>query len=137
MAQAEHGARKAPAQRPLSPHLQIYGWTWTFVMSGFHRASGVALYFGIGLFALWLVMLSSGAESALFAYWFMGTPIGLLIVFGFTWGLMHHLFGGIRHFIWDAGCGFDAVTRRRMAIFTLAASVIATILIWAFALLTR
>jgi len=45
----------APIQRPISPHLQIYKWTLPFLMSGFHRATGFALYFGFALVAWWLV----------------------------------------------------------------------------------
>ncbi len=128
---------KASRQRPLSPHIQIYGWSWTMVMSGFHRATGFALYFGMGIFALWLVMMASGDPVTVgWAYWFMTTPIGLLIAFGFSWGLIHHMLGGIRHFIWDVGRGFDPETRRHMAIYTLIGSITLTIVVWAFALLS-
>ena len=51
------------APRPLSPHLQIYRWSWTMAMSIFHRVTGGALYFGIALFAVWLVALASGPRA--------------------------------------------------------------------------
>lgn len=47
------------APRPLSPHLQIYRWSWTMAMSVAHRLTGIALYGGIALFAVWLVALAS------------------------------------------------------------------------------
>ncbi len=137
MAQAED---KATRQRPLSPHIQIYGWSWTMVMSGFHRATGFALYFGMGLFALWLVLLTSPGTSG-FAYWavstfsIFGIPVGWIIPFGFSWGLIHHMLGGIRHFVWDVGRGFDPVTRRNMALYTLVGSVTFTLLLWVVGLI--
>ncbi|MEN3931542.1 succinate dehydrogenase, cytochrome b556 subunit [Microvirga sp. W0021] len=120
---------KASRQRPLSPHIQIYGWSWTMVMSGFHRATGFALYFGMGLFALWLVLLTTPSTNEL-AYWLVSNIIGWIVPFGFSWGLIHHLLGGIRHFIWDMGKGFDPVSRRNMAIYTLVGSTTLTLLLW-------
>lgn len=132
MAQA---ADKASRQRPLSPHIQIYGWSWTMVMSGFHRATGFALYFGMGLFALWLVLMASPGTAG-FAYWMVSAfpggwfKLGWIVPFGFSWGLIHHAIGGIRHFIWDLGRGFDPVVRQKMAMYTLVGSVTLTVLLW-------
>jgi succinate dehydrogenase / fumarate reductase cytochrome b subunit len=82
------GARRA---RPLSPHLQIYKLMLTFVMSGFHRLSGFALYFGILLIAWWLVAAASGPNAYAYFEWFIGTLIGRLVLFGYTWALIHHM----------------------------------------------
>ena len=67
---------------------------------------------------------------------FFGSWIGLLILFGFTWALFHHLLGGIRHFLWDAGYGMDHPVREYLAQATLAGGLILTVLVWvsAFAL---
>ncbi|WP_112661771.1 succinate dehydrogenase, cytochrome b556 subunit [Microvirga flavescens] len=119
--------------RPLSPHLQIYRWTWTMAMSVFHRATGTALYFGIALFAIWLVALAAGPRVFNAVQWFFGSPLGLLILFGYTWVLMHHMLGGIRHFIWDLGYGMEREQRIGMARFTLIASVALTLAIWVVA----
>ncbi len=134
MAQASD---KASRQRPIAPHLEIYGWSWTMVMSGFHRATGFVLYLGMGLFALWLVLMTSSPATAEWAYWMVSRfpdwgplKLGWILPFGFSWGLFHHLIGGIRHFIWDTGKGFDPVTRRNMAIFTLVGSVGCTLALW-------
>jgi succinate dehydrogenase / fumarate reductase, cytochrome b subunit len=126
---------KAPAPRPLSPHLQIYRWSWTMAMSIFHRATGSALYFGIALFAIWLVALASGPATFEAVQWFFGSPVGLLILFGYTWILMHHMLGGVRHLVWDFGHGMEPGQRMNMARFTLAGSVALTVLIWLVALL--
>jgi succinate dehydrogenase / fumarate reductase cytochrome b subunit len=65
---------------------------------------------------------------------FMGSPIGLIILVGFTWSVMHHMLGGIRHFIWDTGHGFSLPTVRALSWVTLIGSVTLTGLIWFAAL---
>lgn len=129
MAEASlHSSEKS--QRPLSPHLQIYRPLINMVMSILHRLTGVALYFGaIGL-AFWLFAAAHSEDC--FTYvssWFASWP-GRLILFGYTWALMHHMFGGIRHFIWDFGYGYDLKTIDVLSWGTLVLSAIATGLIW-------
>src|SRR5436190_19425645 len=97
----------APIQRPISPHIQIYEWTLPFLMSGFHRATGFALYFGFVLIAWWLTAAASGPSAYANVQWFFGTFIGRLVLFGYSWGLIHHTLGGIRHLIWDTGRGLE------------------------------
>ena len=70
-------------------------------MSGFHRISGAALYFGMLLIAWWLVAAASGPNAYANFEWFMGSLIGRLVLFGYTWALLHHMLGGVRHLIWD------------------------------------
>lgn len=128
---------KAPVARPLSPHLQIYRWTWTMTMSIFHRATGIALYLGTVLVAIWLLSLASGPVAYDRVSWFFGSIIGRLILFGYTWALLHHMLGGVRHLVWDFGYGMGPGTRMQMARFTLIGSVVLTILIWIVAFLMR
>ena len=123
------------APRPLSPHLQIYRWSWTMAMSVAHRITGVALYGGIALFAIWLVALASGPSAFDNVQWFFGSPVGYLILFGYTWILMHHMLGGVRHLVWDFGHGMEAAQRINMARFTLVGSVALTLAIWVVAFL--
>jgi succinate dehydrogenase / fumarate reductase cytochrome b subunit len=117
-------------QRPLSPHLQIYRPMLTMMMSIAHRLTGMALYFGSVLFVWWLTAASMGAGyfglvTDLFSSW----P-GQLVLIGFTWALLHHFLGGIRHLIWDTGRGLDLPTVERMAQLTLAGSIVLTIGLW-------
>jgi succinate dehydrogenase / fumarate reductase, cytochrome b subunit len=119
--------------RPLSPHLQIYRWSWTMAMSVFHRLTGIALYFGTALLAVWLLALALGGSFYANVQWALATPPGLVFLFGYTWALMHHMLGGVRHFVWDAGYGFEREQRLSMARFTLLASVLVTIIIWGVA----
>lgn len=119
-------------ERPLSPHLQIYSPLVNMVMSIMHRITGAALYFGSLLVAWWLIAAATGPDyynyvSSLFASW----P-GKVVLLGYTWVLMHHMVGGLRHFIWDTGHGYDLKTIDILSWGTLAASFTLTAIIWAF-----
>jgi succinate dehydrogenase / fumarate reductase cytochrome b subunit len=117
--------------RPTSPHLQIYKFTITMAMSIIHRITGIGLYGGMLLLVLWLGAAAFGEEplavvNAIFGSWF-----GQLVLFGFTWALFQHLLGGLRHFIWDSGRGFEPGVRERLAWANVIGAVILTLLAWA------
>jgi succinate dehydrogenase / fumarate reductase, cytochrome b subunit len=123
-----------PVARPLSPHLQIYAKPINMVMSIFHRITGVALYFGTLLLAWWLIAAAASPAYFNFVNGLFGTLLGRLILFGYTWALLHHMLGGIRHLIWDTGRGFDPETVDRLGWATIIGSVSLTILVWVVAL---
>lgn len=93
--------------RPLSPHLQVYRWQITMVLSIFHRATGVAMSFGLMLLVLWLVTAATGPEAYTRLRDLLASPIGLIILSGLTFALFFHLCNGIRHLFWDVGMGFE------------------------------
>jgi succinate dehydrogenase / fumarate reductase cytochrome b subunit len=121
---------RVPAARPLSPHLQIYRLTLTMVMSGLHRITGIFLYLGAAAVAWWLIAAASGPNAYGYVQWFMGTWIGRLFLLGYTWTLIHHTLGGVRHLIWDTGRGLGASEREWLAVATLFGSVTFTIVLW-------
>ncbi len=123
--------------RPLSPHIQIYKPIPTMVMSIMHRITGGALYVGTLLIVWWLVAAASGEAYFNWVSWFMGTLIGKLILFGYTWALVHHMLGGLRHFMWDLGYGFDKHFSTKLAKATLVGSICLTVLIWVIGYLVR
>jgi succinate dehydrogenase / fumarate reductase, cytochrome b subunit len=125
----------APAARPLSPHLQIYRPMLTMMMSIVHRITGVANYAGMALLAWWLLAAASGPNGYAKFEWFAGSIIGRLILFGFTWSVIHHMLGGIRHLIWDLGRGFGPAEREWLAAANLIGSIALTVLLWIIALL--
>lgn len=125
------------AARPLSPHLQIYRWSWTMAMSVAHRVTGTGLYLGTVLIAAWLVAAASGPAAFDMAQWIAGSLFGRLVLFLYSFSLMHHMVGGLRHFVWDMGKGYDPETRMNMAKFTLVVSASLTVLIWIAALVLR
>jgi len=123
--------------RPLSPHLGIYKPIPTMVMSIVHRITGMALYAGTVLVAWWLIAAASGPAYFDWANGVFGSILGRFVLFFYTWALVHHMLGGIRHFIWDTGRGFDITVTTRLAWATLAGSIILTVLIWIAGYSTR
>jgi succinate dehydrogenase / fumarate reductase, cytochrome b subunit len=130
---AEAKAPRLSEARPLSPHIQIYKFMLTYVMSGFHRVTGFALYFAMLLVVWWLMAAASGPNAYAKVQWFMGTWIGQLMLLGCAWGLIHHALGGIRHLIWDTGHGFEPTEREWLARATLIGSIGITLILWAVA----
>lgn len=121
---------KAGSNRPLSPHLQIYRPMLSMMMSIVHRITGAALYVGTILLVVWLVAAASGPSAFASVQAIYGSIIGQLVLFGYTWALVHHALGGVRHFIWDLGYGFDHASRELLIKAGLAGSIALTILIW-------
>jgi succinate dehydrogenase / fumarate reductase cytochrome b subunit len=123
---------KAPAERPLSPHLLIYRWPLAMTMSILHRVTGAGLYFGTLLVAWWLIAAAAGPNPYSYVVAFMSSFLGRLILFGYTWALMHHMLGGIRHLIWDLGRGFSETEREWLSVASAVGSVSLTLLLWVF-----
>lgn len=123
-------AETRPVQRPLSPHLGIYRMTLTMMMSIVHRITGGALFLGTLLLTWWLLAAASGPTAYAKFQAFIGSIIGMLILFGYTWALIHHMLGGVRHLIWDTGRGFGPAEREWLTLATLVGSIGLTILVW-------
>jgi succinate dehydrogenase cytochrome b subunit len=121
---------KAPVERPLSPHLSIYRPMLTMMMSIVHRITGAALYVGTILLAWWLIAAASGPNRYAEVQWFMSTIPGRLILFGYTWALLHHMLGGIRHLIWDTTHGLGPAEREWLTAASLVGSIGLTIVVW-------
>ncbi len=121
---------KGPVARPLSPHLQIYRPTLTMMTSIVHRITGVALYVGTLLMAWWLMAAASGPNAYATFQAVVSSFIGRIVLFGYTWALIHHMLGGVRHLIWDTGRGFGPAEREWFARANLVGSVALTILLW-------
>lgn len=100
-------------------------------MSIVHRITGIALYGGTLLLVLWLVAAAIGGGFFDFVTWLFGMWLGQLVLFGYTWVLFHHMFGGIRHFIWDMTKGMDPVGRELLVRLQLGASILLTLIAWA------
>ena len=116
--------------RPLSPHLSIYKPMLTMMMTIVHRVTGGALYFGTLLMVWWLMAAAAGPNAYANVQAFAGWIPGRLILFGYTWALIHHALGGIRHLIWDMGYGFGASEREWLARATIIGSITLTLMLW-------
>ncbi len=123
--------------RPLSPHLTIYRMPITGVMSIVHRITGGALYFGTLLVVWWLVAAATSESAFNTVQWIYGSWFGLLVLFGYSWALMHHMLGGIRHFIWDTGHALEKRTASKLAWATLIGSLSLTVVLWIVGVVAR
>jgi succinate dehydrogenase / fumarate reductase cytochrome b subunit len=126
-----------PADRPLSPHLQIYKPQLTSMLSISHRLTGVALGLGTLFLVWWLVAAASGDAAFATAQAFFGSWFGLLLLFGWTYSFFFHLCNGVRHLMWDTGYGLDLRTAYATGWAVLAASGVLTLAAFAAGLAMR
>ena len=129
---AEASSEQPTRARPLSPHLQIYRPQINMVMSIVHRITGAALYFGALLFAWWLIAAATGPAYFDFVNGLFGTWFGILVLAGYTWALIHHLLGGLRHFIWDTASNMDIGSVDMLSWATILLSILLTACFWYF-----
>ena len=121
----------AQRAKPLSPHLEIYRFTLTMAMSIVHRATGIANYAGMAILTKWLVCAALGGAALDLANGIIGSWFGQLVLFGFSWSLIHHALGGIRHFVWDNLKGLDPTGRELIVRLQLGGSIVLTLAAWA------
>lgn len=127
---SDRSATRGISNRPLSPHLQIYKPQLTSVLSISHRISGVALSVGTLLLVAWIVGTAKGPDTFAIVSGFLRSPIGLLLLFGWSVALFYHLANGIRHLFWDAGYGYDIDNAYRSGWIVVGATVALTALAW-------
>jgi succinate dehydrogenase / fumarate reductase cytochrome b subunit len=121
-------------RRPLSPHLDIYKWAPTMASSILNRATGIALSVGTLLMTWWLVAAATSPAAFDNAQWFIGSWLGLLMLFGWTASLFYHLLSGIRHLVWDTGRGLELPQLNGITYLMFAAAVVLTLLVWVIGL---
>jgi len=117
-------------RRPVSPHIGIYRWPITMVASILNRATGIALSAGSLLLAWWLVAASAGPQDFAIVQGFIASPLGLLMLLGWTASLFYHLYGGIRHLVWDAGHGLAKASLNSVTWAVIALSLVSTAGVW-------
>jgi succinate dehydrogenase / fumarate reductase cytochrome b subunit len=130
---ADAMSRTTNDARPLSPHIGIYRMQINMVMSIVHRITGAALYFGTLLLAWWLIAVAQGPDALRLVNTVLGHPIGKLVLIGYSWALVHHMLGGIRHFIWDTGRGYNLGSVNLLSWLTILGSVAITVILWGYA----
>ncbi len=128
---------KPSARRPLSPHLGIYRMQINMAMSIVHRITGGALYFGTILLAAWLIATAAGPDAFAVINAAFGHPLGKLVLFGYSWALIHHMLGGMRHLLWDTGRALDIKSVDTLSWLTVIGSVSLTVLLWIVGLSLR
>lgn len=119
------------SDRPLSPHLSVYRWQITMTLSILHRATGVAMSLGLVVFVAWLFYAASGQESYASFIAVMGSPIGKLLLIGWSFAFFFHFANGVRHLVWDTGRGFEKHQANASAWFVLISALALTAAYWA------
>lgn len=119
------------ADRPLSPHLQIYRWPLGMAMSIMHRASGMALAFGTVMIVWMLAAAATGPDAWATFHDFCLSVWGQVMLLGWTAALSYHLCNGIRHLIWDTGRLFELKKANTAGIVVLLAAAAMTVGMWA------
>ena len=120
------------SKNPLSPHLQIYRWNISSVLSITHRISGVINLLALILIFFWLLVLSFGENNYELFLLTINSFLGKFILIGFTWSMSFHLLSGIRHLVWDLGYGFEIKTANISGIIVIISSLALTIIFWLF-----
>ena len=119
-----------PDSRPLSPHIQIYRWEINMLSSILHRATGIALAVGTVLVTAWLFAIAAGREEYAVMYDIVASPVGQVMLFGWTFALYFHMFSGLRHFAYDLGKLYPLKSANAAAYAALGLTLLATIATW-------
>ena len=117
-------------KNPLSPHLQIYKWHLSMILSITHRIIGVVNSVAIILICLWTISLLFGEENYEIINFFFQSYFGKLFIISLSWSFSFHMLSEIRHLIWDLGYGFDLKISKITGVITIIGSLALTILIY-------
>lgn len=120
------------ADRPLSPHLQIYRWPVTMASSIMHRVSGMWLSVGSAALVFWLICAALGPDSYAIARGFFSSGWGIALLMLWSMAFFYHLVNGIRHLFWDAGKGFELRTALGASWVIIGIAAACTIVSWIF-----
>ena len=120
-------------KNPLSPHLQVYRWHISSLLSITHRIVGAVNLLALTLIFFWLLILSFGESNYELFLLIINSFFGKFILIGFTWSMSFHILSGIRHLAWDFGYGFEITTANISGIIVIICSLVLTIIFWLFA----
>ena len=121
------------SRNPLSPHLQIYRWHISSLLSITHRISGIINLLGLILIFFWLLVLSLGESNYELFLLLINSFFGKFFLIGLTWSMSFHILSGIRHLAWDLGYGFEIKTANISGLIVIISSLVLTVIIWLFA----
>ena len=117
-------------KNPLSPHLQIYRWHLSMILSITHRIIGVVNSVALILICLWTISFLFGEENYEIIKILFQSFFGKLFIISLSWSFSFHMLSEIRHLIWDLGYGFDLKTAKITGVITIIGSLALTILIY-------
>ena len=131
------GPMGVPHSRPVSPHVQVWRWHITMFASIATRASGIAMYVALLIVAGWALALAFGPDAYAGYMGLLGSPLGLLVLFGIAVSNFYHLAAGIRHLAFDSGKGFLPTTANLTAWLCIAFAVVAGVAVFAIGLFSK
>ena len=117
-------------KNPLSPHLQIYRWHISSLVSISHRITGIINFVAIIFICIWVILLTLGEANYTFINYLLNSIFGKFIILGFTWSFSFQILSEIRHLIMDMGYGFELKTTRISGILVIFGSILLTIIIF-------
>ena len=115
---------------PLSPHIQIYNWHISSLVSISHRITGVINIMAVILICFWIFFLILGSDSYKVVYSFLNSFIGKFFIIGITWSFSFQILSEIRHWFWDIGYGFELKTSKISGLLVIFGSFVSTIVIY-------
>jgi len=117
-------------KNPLSPHIQIYGWNISLLISISHRITGLINIVALTLVCLWIALLLLGEANYEYIKFFLQSFLGKFLILGLTWSFSFQILSEIRHLFWDLGYGFEITTSKISGLLVIFGSFIITILIY-------
>lgn len=117
-------------KNPISPHLQIYDWHISSLVSISHRITGIINFFTISLISLWIAYLLLGEDYYDYINYFLSSFFGKFVCIGIIWSFAFQILSEIRHLIMDMGYGFEPKTTKISGLIVLVGSFPLTVLIY-------
>ena len=117
---------------PLSPHIQIYSWNISSLISISHRITGVINILVLTFVCLWISLLLLGETNYDYIKFFLQSIFGKFTILGIIWSFSFQILSEVRHLFWDLGYGFELKTSKITGLIVIFGSAILTILIYLF-----
>ena len=117
-------------KNPLSPHIQIYSWNISSLISISHRITGVINILALTLVCLWIALLLLGESNYEYIKFFLQSFFGKFLIICLIWSFIFQILSEIRHLFWDFGYGFEIITSKISGLFVIFGSFILTVLIY-------
>ena len=117
-------------KRPLSPHIQIYRWHVSSLVSISHRITGIINIIAITLICLWVSLIFISENNYEMINLFLSSKIGKFFILGLTWSFSFQILSEIRHLIMDLGYGFELKTSKITGLLVMFGSLILTVIFY-------
>ena len=118
------------SENPLSPHIQIYNWHISSLVSISHRITGVVNILTLSLVCIWIWSLLLGNENYKIMFIFFNSFFGKFFIISFIWSYSFQILSEIRHWFWDLGYGFELKTSKITGVLVILGSILITIILF-------